>query len=1533
MSQSQLMKFSEIVSLPTIVVIASDACNLKCKYCSIAKPPSFAEENDFLQNEYFLKFIRQIQPSHLYISGGEPTIHPGLIRFGETAVKYGHKISLETNGLLSLNKLDDIINSWGANNICSIRMTPHLGQTSFEFIFERAKHLKNKNIPQVVKFIGIPGILPELRNHMNKLIDCEIGTCITPLFGKWNDKYYPRDYTLQEYYFLLNLVTSYTHGIQFFGGIKSIGMKCRAGYDYIVINQNGNNEITRCGNDSNTIVDLSQTVYNFSKLNCKPCRSDICSCDSHFIYNVNLTLDEKKEFDNILAGSSKFIGTENIIKYLSDYLCKNDLNFVHQANYLKVKTYTNMINNKNTTILMNSPTEVDDYWGEHTVNSLPFSSADESLEYLEYRFNEYPLFREFMELYGNHDGEVILDYGCGPGNDVVGFLAHTNARKVIGIDVSEKALSLAQHRLSLHNFDKERFQLIQVSNTLPEIPLPDCSIDYIYCEGVLHHTSDPLSILKEFHRILKPDGTICIMVYNRNSIWFHLYTAYCKMILEKKFSGLSVEEAFQKNTDGESCPIARCYRPDEFSALATEAGFTSNYRGGYLSKTELNLFKQYRNAAINSTQLPMSHREFISSIETGSDGFPLFEGKHAGIGGVHTLKKADGYKSDATHSTVSTLAEKNRSAVMLVGDSKIDRRVLDEARTLINDGWHVTVIAGPKPLDGSCNDESCYPDVDIVRITEDHQASLHSCSTFFSEIDFARFMEINCNPFNVDFQMCFHQSDEFLREAILRPAAVYVAHDLPQLAAAAYAASYHKSFLVYDAHELYPEQTFNVLNAQALYSSVESLLVPFADRVITVNESIAGELSRRYSVKSPVVILNCPSTDDAVSSLSAKGLLRQDCGIPDHMRILLFQGGLVKKQRNLEALVAAMGLIQSQDVALVLMGPVHDQFKADLERIALSHNTLNRTVFFHDSVPQNALLRYTASADAGIIPYPAIDLNTYYCTPNKLYEFIAAGLPILANDLPELNKFVSGQGIGMNMMLGSPIQIADAIDAFFTSDLEKYRQTSAAISFQYTWKYQEDNLLKLYNGLEEVTSLQKLIEFGKIADLAHAREVYLQCLSNNPSNIHVLLQLQSIEVALNNKVKAEYYSNLILQTQNHMDEVAQACGKQLDVSCMHPAKHYRNGKLNILVLLHYPTQNPPMRATIRDHIFCFERYSEHNVFYLNLWYCDDVPAEILSMSYDLIILHTVFLSARWDPAIFSRLMGLPGLQKLCKGDAIKIAIPQDEFLHTDVLCDFINSFNVQHVFTVAPETEWPAIYRKVDYSKVTFHKVLTGYLDDTTVTQILEFSAMITSRNVDIGYRAWRAAYWLGRHGQLKYQIADIFKVMAPRYGFTTDISTDDRQTILENDWYKFMLNCKYFIGVEGGASILDRDGSIKACTENYLTEYPSASFEEVESVCFPQIDGSFRLFAISPRNLEACATKTCQVLVEGSYNGILQPWVHYIPLNKDFSNLGEVFYAMKDDDLRTRIVEKAYQDIVASEKYSYRNFVSTLLMNVLPHK
>jgi SAM-dependent methyltransferase len=282
---------------------------------------------------------------------------------------------------------------------------------------------------------------------------------------------------------------------------------------------------------------------------------------------------------------------------------------------------------------------VDDYWTGHLVNDAPFLTARQSSRYLDWRFAEYPLFAELSGLYGHHDGEVVLDYGCGPGNDVTGFATRTGARRVVGADVSPSALALTRHRLGLHGIGPDRVELVRLSDAHVGLPFEDGAFDFVSSQGVIHHTSDPPAVLRELHRVLRPGGEGTIMVYNRDSVFLHLHVAWELQIRDGRFADLTVQEAFGKATDGEDCPIALCYSGDEFVALLEEAGFEASYLGGYLSRFELEVLRTSWAPAIADERLDPEHVAFLRGLRYDHAGRPIAGDLHAGYGGVYRIRR------------------------------------------------------------------------------------------------------------------------------------------------------------------------------------------------------------------------------------------------------------------------------------------------------------------------------------------------------------------------------------------------------------------------------------------------------------------------------------------------------------------------------------------------------------------------------------------------------------------------------------------------------------------------------------------------------------------------------------------------------------------------------------------------------------------------------------------------------------------------------------------------------------------------------
>jgi hypothetical protein len=349
-----------------------------------------------------------------------------------------------------------------------------------------------------------------------------------------------------------------------------------------------------------------------------------------------------------------------------------------------------------------------------------------------------------------------------------------------------------------------------------------------------------------------------------------------------------------------------------------------------------------------------------------------------------------------------------------------------------------------------------------------------------------------------------------------------------------------------------------------------------------------------------------------------------------------------------------------------------------------------------------------------------------------------------------------------------------------------------------------------------------------------------------------------------------------------------------------------------------------MRGSQRDHLWAFKRYSVGaRCFYLNVTF-GGYPTYLKNVSFDLIIFDWSFVGGRVERSRFNDTISR--IEELRFNNAIKICMPQDEFTSMDLLCNFINQFGITHIFTVAPESEWSKIYRTVNRDKVRFIPVLTGYLDEEVVIKWSSKTRGEIDRPLDIGYRTVSTAIW-GQFNLLKATIAVVFQKEAMVRGLVTDIKVGAEYFKMGDEWLQFLSMSRFTLGIEGGSRILDWDGSILAAVTDHLKRKPDTTFKNLALTCVPaEREGEINVVAISPRNLEACLTRTVQILVEGEFNGILKPNVHYIPLKADFSNIEEIFERMKDESARSRMAEIAYQDIVASGQYTYRSMVEKVL-------
>jgi len=275
-----------------------------------------------------------------------------------------------------------------------------------------------------------------------------------------------------------------------------------------------------------------------------------------------------------------------------------------------------------------------EYWTGHNVTAhRRFLSVADSLEQLELRNRLYPGYIELLPVTGK-DGMAVLDYGCGPGHDLVGFAHYSRPQRLVGVDISPSSLAETSERLRLH----APAELVRIDHGIYRLPFEDAAFDYIHCSGVLMCIEDPPRLLREFHRLLRPGGEVRLMVYNYDSIWLHLYVAYIVQIVNGLYSDLPVQIAFTRTTDGEDCPVNAVWRPREMLAMGDAAGFEPEFLGAAVSLWELHVLPQRHLACLNPT-LSAESRLFLMNLCLDTQGIPWHDGHRAGVDGCFRFRR------------------------------------------------------------------------------------------------------------------------------------------------------------------------------------------------------------------------------------------------------------------------------------------------------------------------------------------------------------------------------------------------------------------------------------------------------------------------------------------------------------------------------------------------------------------------------------------------------------------------------------------------------------------------------------------------------------------------------------------------------------------------------------------------------------------------------------------------------------------------------------------------------------------------------
>ncbi|VEW14730.1 putative glycosyl transferase [Brevibacterium casei] len=311
-------------------------------------------------------------------------------------------------------------------------------------------------------------------------------------------------------------------------------------------------------------------------------------------------------------------------------------------------------------------------------------------------------------------------------------------------------------------------------------------------------------------------------------------------------------------------------------------------------------------------------------------------------------------------------------------------------------------------------------------------------------------------------------------------------HDHLTLTAAAY---YKKEFscpLVWDAHEIYED----LASIESVRAEVNAKIIRenarYVDGFITLNQSIADFYHSRYPNLPDAILI--PNAVERMAQTVYDGRLHEAAKLRPQQKVLLFQGGY-SPNRGITALLEASASL-TEDWSLVFMGwgKLADEIKSYAD--AKSDRPSGQPqVAMIPSAPHDELLSWTAGATLGTIPYENTGLNHLYCSPNKLWEYPAAGVPILATDLPEMKKQIDKYGIGITVRNElSPKQIANSVNDLTDEAISRLKENCGQYSIAEAWQNYEPKLTGLHAQLGKASGAIPTPWYEKIT--SEARKIF-----------------------------------------------------------------------------------------------------------------------------------------------------------------------------------------------------------------------------------------------------------------------------------------------------------------------------------------------------------------------------------------------------------------------------------------------------------
>lgn len=359
------------------------------------------------------------------------------------------------------------------------------------------------------------------------------------------------------------------------------------------------------------------------------------------------------------------------------------------------------------------------------------------------------------------------------------------------------------------------------------------------------------------------------------------------------------------------------------------------------------------------------------------------------------------------------------------------------------------------------------------------------------------------------------------------------------------------------------------------------------------------------------------------------------------------------------------------------------------------------------------------------------------------------------------------------------------------------------------------------------------------------------------------------------------------------------------------ASKKKSAKYRVLLLA--DTSHPA--NAVQDHISEIRKNSRNDVFVVNPIKSHKTWA-LYKDKFDAVIIH-------YSVCTLFEYYFPPNIEKFIKDfNGLKIQIIQDEMRWIDRMIDRICELGIDVLYSSLSSENIFKVYDNPKLSEVTFISCLPGYIS----SRLMRFMApKVEKRPYHIVYRGRALPIWLGKFSQEKANIAEHAIEMSHQYELNIDCKAAENDRLYGKKWEKFLSSGKATLATEGGATVFDFDESIEKNVREYYSHYPNSSVDEVWKKFVEPFDGIISHKTITPRVFEAIFTKTALIMFPGEFRGILKPWEHYIPLERDGSNHADIALYLKDDGKISELVNRTYNYVSRRSDLRFSFYVSSI--------